>query len=167
METNGSESGGQVEPSAVDARIALQAAEAEMWSTQNRGLPLWMSALAAVISFGLGTITLANPTDERVTLVSMCFLGALSLTLTILMVKYAWFPPGYRKVKIAWMPWVAAIAIVLIASAAVLVATKTVGESGFRISAAWFFTIGGLSLLPILLDAAEKHWPKRKGRHSA
>ncbi|PAK95223.1 hypothetical protein B8X04_10395 [Brevibacterium casei] len=158
---------GSAAPDAAEARLALQAADREMRSTQKLRIPMWLFGASGVINIGLGTLTLLNPHNHTVEIIAMSVLTALSLTVSVLLLRYLFFPPGYRKVTVRWKALGTASAIAILAVAVVIVLTVTTGEAGLYISAAWQFGAGLFCLLPVLLDVAEKRWPKRKGRHGA
>ncbi|MBR7502711.1 hypothetical protein KCW65_21720, partial [Mycobacterium tuberculosis] len=76
---------GSAAPDAAEARLALQAADREMRSTQKLRIPMWLFGASGVINIGLGTLTLLNPHNPTVEIIALSVLTALSLTVSVLL----------------------------------------------------------------------------------
>lgn len=158
---------GPAAPDAIDARLALLTSDSEMRRTQKLRIPVWLFGAAGVINIGLGTLSLLNPQNLVPAVIAMSVLTALSLTVSVLLIRYFLFPPGYRKVDVRWQVVGTISAVAVFAAAIVIVLMLASGDTGYRISAAWQFATGGLCLLPAALNVAERLWPKGTGRHVA
>lgn len=158
---------GNTAPDAIGARLALQAADNEERSTQSRPMPRWLEFLAAVLCFATAGVVLIGPENSIVSVISMSVLGLAALTVIVLLARHLWFPPGYRKVRIAWKVLGIAVISAVVATMIAFAVALSAGDAGGAVTATWLFIVGGLCLLPSLLDVAEKHWPKRNGRHGA
>lgn len=154
-------------PDAVDAQRALQTADSEMKKTQNPRLPLWLNLASAALCFASAGFLMTDPEPTTASIVIMSTFGLVSLVIIALLMRYIWFPRGYRHVKIEWKVVGTIVIGAIFATLIGFVWVIAARDAGVRVSAIWLFIIGGVCLLPAVLDVAERLWPKGTGRHVA
>ncbi|MCM1011439.1 MULTISPECIES: hypothetical protein [unclassified Brevibacterium] len=150
-----------------EARRALLAARREERKTSSGHIPKWLLVYGATLSFGFAWTNLAPPPDSAITVGAVIALTTAMIIQIVLLVRYVWHPKGYRFVRIRWkvLLTIACIAMLLVGGTSVVAAL--LGNDRNTVSGVWSIIAGVLCLLPVLLDAAEKRWPKRKGHRSA
>ncbi|MFC9443718.1 MULTISPECIES: hypothetical protein [unclassified Brevibacterium] len=150
-----------------EARRALLAARREERKTSSGHIPKWLLVYGAALNFGFAWTNLAVPPGSAIALGAVIALTAAMVVQVVLLVRYVWCPKGYRFVRIQWkvLLTLACIAMLLVGGTSVV--ASLFGNDRDTVSGVWSIIAGLLCLLPVLLDAAEKHWPKRKGHRSA
>jgi len=151
METDHAES----LPTPEEARDALTAAQDEEDATVNRPVPGWYFPVVAGIVFSLFALNaIADPSGLVRVLIGVLSLG-LAVTVGGLIGKYSFSQPGYKGVRVKWVPTILSGLTALVFPIAAFVLDGIIGP--------WVWIASGAAFAILLVIAGRAY--RQKHRH--
>lgn len=114
-------------PTPADARRALEQADLEERATRNRPVPAWYFPALALIVLAicaLNAVAAGSPAIRVATIVAVL---ALAVGVGILVGRFSFSQPGYRNIRIRWIPTIISVVTALAFPIAAAVLAPLVG----------------------------------------